>query len=422
MSDDKKRPVPLPPDDFSKTTPNINVPGQAAEPASDWDKTNYNYPKQPSPDEWGRTVANIKPINTSGQDFDKTFYPGSQTSQRPAVPEWGMTEARIDAANADFGSKSSDFGGQDESYGKTTPYFTLPEAERAKYQNLPPTPSEKAAQEAQEERKKGVPGWLWGLLVMFMMFFIMVSGIVLVYIFFFRNLGFQVSVQGAPPGSDVRVDNVPHGVTNPDGSQDLKNLKAGDRVITIVHPNITCEPMHVQGKDGETLQPIFARCSVVPATTSDDCTTFQPGEFDKAEKCYYKALADLPDPFTAEQLIKALNLLIINFETNKATVPDQRLAALQKGAEYIKKLQQMQPGVILEVGGHTDSQGSDSTNQPLSENRAKAVKDILVKYGVNDSTLQVRGYGSKVPRFDNNTDQGRFLNRRIEYKIVQKPN
>ncbi|HEY2866848.1 MAG TPA: hypothetical protein VGJ02_07140, partial [Pyrinomonadaceae bacterium] len=218
MSDDKKRPVPPPPDDFSKTTPNINVPGQTSEPESDWDKTNYNYPKQPASEEWGRTVANIKPINTAGQDFDKTFYPGSQASQKPAVPEWGMTEARVDMANADFGSKSSDFAGHEEGYGKTTPYFTLPEAERAKYQNLPPTPSEKAAQEAQEVKKKGVPGWIWGLLAMFVMFFIMVTGIVLVYIFFFRTIGFEVSVQGAPPGSDVRIDNVSHGVTKPDGS------------------------------------------------------------------------------------------------------------------------------------------------------------------------------------------------------------
>jgi len=420
VSDDKKRPVAPPPDDFSKTTPNINVPGQTAEPVSDWDKTNYNYPKQPASEEWGRTVANIKPINTSGQDFDKTFYPGAQTSQKPAVPEWGMTEARVDMANADFGSKPSDFAGHDEGYGKTTPYFTLPEAERAKYQNLPPTPAEQAAQQAQEEKKKGVPGWLWGLLVMFVMFFIMIIGIVLVWLVFLRPIGFQVTVQGAPPGSDVQIDNVSHGVTKPDGSSFLGNLQAGDRVITIVHPNITCPAVHVQGKDGDKLEKVISGCTPIVAKSTDDCVNFHPGEFDKAEQCYYKALADLPDPFTAEQLINALNILIVNFDSNKYNVPDQRLAALQKGAEYIKKLQQIQPGVVLEVGGHTDNVGTDATNQPLSENRAKAVKAILVQYGVSDSTLQIRGYGSSQPRFPNDTDQNKFLNRRIEYKIVKK--
>ena len=152
MSDEKKRASPPPPDDWSKTAPNINVPGRTSEPAADWDKTNYNYPKQPPSDEWGKTIANIKPIDTGGQDFDKTYFPGGQQSQKPSVPEWGMTEARLDLANPDFGGENS---GQEEGYGKTTPYFTLPEAERAKYQNLPPTPTEQAAQEAEEKKKKG---------------------------------------------------------------------------------------------------------------------------------------------------------------------------------------------------------------------------------------------------------------------------
>jgi outer membrane protein OmpA-like peptidoglycan-associated protein len=419
VSDDKKRPASPPPDDYSKTTPNINLPGQSSQSdTSDWDKTNYNYPKQPSPDEWGRTVANIKPIDTSSQDFDKTFFPGQGSAQKPGVPEWGMTEARVDLANADFGAKSSDFAGHEEGYGKTTPYFTLPESERAKYQNLPPTPTEQAEQERKE--KRGVPGWIWVLLAMFVMFFVMVAGIGLVYLIFFRTIGFTVSVQGAPPGSDVRVDNISVSVTNPDGSQVLHNLKAGDREITIVHPNFNCEPRHVQGKDGETLEPVIARCQAKPVAPTDDCTSFQPGEFDKAERCYNKALDDLPNPFTAEQLISALNILIINFESGKSDVPPVRLAALQKGATFIKKLQQAQPGIILEIGGHTDSDGTPASNQKLSEDRANAVKKILVGYGVNGDGLQTRGYGATQPKFDNSTSVGKFLNRRIQYSIVKK--
>ena len=420
MSDDKKIPSAPPPDDYSKTTPNINLPGQSApSPESDWDKTNYNYPKQPSPDEWGRTVANIKPIDTSRQDHDKTFFPGAQSGQRPSVPEWGMTDARVDVDNADFGTQASDFGAQEQTYGKTTPYFTLPEAERAKYQNLPPTPTEQQAAEV-EQAKKGVPGWIWTLLAMFVMFFVLLIGIGLVWVFFFRPVGFSVSVKGAPPGSTVKVDNVEWGVTDSDGSIPLQNLKAGTKQISIVHPNYKCEDRQVQGKDGDVLEPIIARCQPVIPKSTDDCTNFHPGEFDKAEQCYYKALGDLPDPFTAEQLISALNILIINFDSGKFNVPPQRMAALQKGAEYIKKLQQTQPGVVLEVGGHTDNVGSDASNQPLSENRAKAVRDILVNYGVNSAGLQVRGYGSTQPRFPNDTDQNKFLNRRIEYKIVKK--
>src|SRR5207245_3113875 len=132
------------------------------------------------------------------------------------------------------------------------------------------------------------------------------------------------------------------------------------------------------------------------------------------------ALDSLPDPFTAEDLIKALNLLVINFESNKYDIPLVRLKALEKAAAFIKTFQQRQPTVVLEVGGHTDSQGTDATNQPLSENRAKAVRDKLVSFGVNANGLQVRGYGKTKPIADNNTDEGKFKNRRIEYSIVKK--
>jgi outer membrane protein OmpA-like peptidoglycan-associated protein len=417
VSDDKKTPSPLPPDDWSKTAPNVNVPGQSRDQgATDWDKTNYNLPKQPPSEEWGRTVANIKPIDTGGgpPDFDKTFFPGAQ---KPSVPEWGLTEARVDINNTDFGGQS---GSPEEGYGKTTPYFTLPEAERAKYQNLPPTPAEAAAQDAVEQKAKGgVPGWLWGLLAMSVMFFVLVVGIAFVYFFFLRTVGFTVTVKGAPAGSEVRVDDRAVAVTDPDGSFLLRNLQSGERVISVNHPNYSCEKHPVKGADGDALEWIVSGCKAIAAKTTDNCEVFQPGEFDKAERCYNKALEELPDPFTADQLVKALNILIINFDSGKSDVPMQRLAALQKGAGYIKKLQDRDPSIVLEVGGHTDNIGGDASNMALSQNRANAVKDILVRYGVNTSGLQTRGYGATQPKFDNNTEQGKFLNRRIQYSVVK---
>jgi outer membrane protein OmpA-like peptidoglycan-associated protein len=418
VSDDKKTPSPPPSDDdWGKTTPNINIPGQSRDPGtSDWDKTNYNMPKQPPAEEWGRTVANIKPIDTSGKspDFDKTFFPGAQ---KPSVPEWGMTEARVDMSNADFGGPAA----EEEGYGKTTPYFTLPEAERAKYQNLPPTPAEQAQQNAAEQKAKGgVPGWLWALLAMSAMFFVLIVGIVFVYFFFLRAVGFNVTVKGAPAGSEVRVDDRPVAVTDADGSFLLRNLQAGDRIISVNHPNYSCEKHQVKGTDGDNLEWIVSGCKAIAAAPSDNCETFQPGEFDKAERCYNKALDALADPFTPDDLVKALNILIINFDSGKADVPVQRMAALQKGAGFIIKLQKIDPNVVLEVGGHTDNVGNDASNMTLSQNRANAVKDILVRYGVNAASLQTRGYGATQPKFDNNTDQGKFLNRRIQYSVVKK--
>jgi outer membrane protein OmpA-like peptidoglycan-associated protein len=411
VSEDNKIPPP-PPDDFSKTTPNIKLPENDSPPA-DWDKTNYNFPKQPAPDEWGKTVTNIKPIDTGGHDFDKTFYPGSKP---PATPEWGMTEANVNAS--DFGSRPEDFGSAEPGYDKTTPYFRLPESERAKYQNLPPTPTEQAAQAEQEEKSKGgVPGWVWVAAGLMTMFFFAVVVLAAVYFFILRDTSFEVTVKGAPPGSTVQVDGSPLAVTDEDGSFRLKNLKAGEREISIVHPTFTCEKRRITGGNGANPEPIIARCTAIAAKATDDCGNIHFGEDDKAERCYNSALDALPDPFTAEDLVKALNILIINFESGKSDIPPVRLAALQKGATFIKKLPQ---GVILEVGGHTDNVGQPASNQTLSEARATAVKTVLVKFGVADGTLQTRGYGATKPITTNDTVDGKYRNRRIEYSIVKK--
>jgi outer membrane protein OmpA-like peptidoglycan-associated protein len=111
--------------------------------------------------------------------------------------------------------------------------------------------------------------------------------------------------------------------------------------------------------------------------------------------------------------------LVINFASGSYEVPAVRLAALQKGSDYIKKLP---PDIVLEVGGHTDNVGGDASNQNLSENRANAVKTKLVGFGVRGDALQTRGYGATKPKpgADNSTEQGRFYNRRIEYSIVRK--
>ena len=68
----------------------------------------------------------------------------------------------------------------------------------------------------------------------------------------------------------------------------------------------------------------------------------------------------------------------------------------------------------LEVQGHTDNVGSDAYNQTLSEARARAVVDWLTKHGTAPDRLTAKGYGQTVPVADNNTDEGRAKNRRVE--------
>lgn len=425
MSDDNKYPPPPPPDDFTKTTPNIRLPENEAPPPPDWDKSNYNYPKQPAADEWGKTVTNIKPIETGGGEFDRTFYPGTKA---PSTPEWGKTEANVNAA--DLGMRPEDFGSVDTGYDKTTPYFRLPETERNKYQNLPPTPSEAvAAAEREVKEQAGLPTWFWVSAGLMTMFFFAIVVLAVAYFLFMRDTSFEVTVRGAPLGSTVMVDGSPLAVTDEDGSFKLKNLKAGEREISIVHPTHTCEKRMITGGNGVNPEPIVARCTALTAKSTDNCGDIRFGEDDKAELCYNSALDALDamsttdasgnrkDNFTVEQLVKALNILIINFESKKWDIPPVRMAALQKGAGFIKRLPS---SVILEVGGHTDNVGQPASNQTLSEARANAVKDALVKFGVTDSMLVTRGYGATKPIATNDTNDGKFRNRRIEYSVVKK--
>jgi OmpA-OmpF porin, OOP family len=76
------------------------------------------------------------------------------------------------------------------------------------------------------------------------------------------------------------------------------------------------------------------------------------------------------------------------------------------------------PSMHIEISGHTCSMGSDAYNQRLSERRAKAIEDYLVKNGINALRLAAIGYGESMPKVSNETEEGRQFNRRVEFKIT----
>ena len=75
------------------------------------------------------------------------------------------------------------------------------------------------------------------------------------------------------------------------------------------------------------------------------------------------------------------------------------------------------PDTDLLIAGHTDSVGSDSYNQRLSEQRARAAADYLASQGVNRDRIQTRGLGEGEPKLSNATEEGRAANRRVEVAI-----
>lgn len=85
--------------------------------------------------------------------------------------------------------------------------------------------------------------------------------------------------------------------------------------------------------------------------------------------------------------------------------------------ELYKHLNQ-NPKLNIEIYGHTDNVGSDTRNKELSEQRAKAVADYLISQGLDISKIKAFGFGSSKPISDNETEDGRQLNRRVEFILI----
>lgn len=123
-----------------------------------------------------------------------------------------------------------------------------------------------------------------------------------------------------------------------------------------------------------------------------------------------------PAPKPAEQKVKLAADTLFDFD--KATLRPEGKAKLD---EIVSQLGKYNVEVILAVG-HTDRIGSDAYNQKLSERRANAVRDVLVnQYGVAGDRVSSVGYGESRPVADNNTDEGRAVNRRVEASVEAQP-
>ncbi|MBI4721020.1 MAG: OmpA family protein [Chitinivibrionia bacterium] len=114
-------------------------------------------------------------------------------------------------------------------------------------------------------------------------------------------------------------------------------------------------------------------------------------------------------------VIRAYN---INFETDKADLKQESFKILDE----IGTLLVQWPMLQIEIGGHTDSQGSDAYNQKLSEQRAQAVHDYLVKTfpKIESANLTTKGYGEGKSIASNTTAEGRAKNRRVEFTVLNQ--
>lgn len=107
----------------------------------------------------------------------------------------------------------------------------------------------------------------------------------------------------------------------------------------------------------------------------------------------------------------------VQFDINKATIKPVSNALLDEVGAVLKEHPEI---ARIEVQGHTDNTGNAKANETLSQNRANAVMEALVKRGVEAGRLTAKGYGQNVPVADNKTKEGKQLNRRVQFKILEK--
>jgi outer membrane protein OmpA-like peptidoglycan-associated protein len=129
-----------------------------------------------------------------------------------------------------------------------------------------------------------------------------------------------------------------------------------------------------------------------------------------------------------DQLREQLNAVLVTRETARGLIVNMsdvlfdtarhslRPAAREKLAR-VSGILSLHSDLVLEVEGHTDSVGSDSYNQGLSERRAESVKQYLISQGVKSESITSRGFGESQPVADNSTAAGRQQNRRVEIVV-----
>jgi len=120
------------------------------------------------------------------------------------------------------------------------------------------------------------------------------------------------------------------------------------------------------------------------------------------------------DPTVCQQLFAdLLGKARIRFESGKADIAADSAGLLDRLIETALRC----PSANIEIAGHTDADGEEAANQTLSEKRAQAVADYLIKAGLPASRFTPVGYGSTQPIAGNDTEQGKAQNRRIDFVV-----
>ncbi|GIR59580.1 MAG: hypothetical protein CM15mP65_21610 [Crocinitomicaceae bacterium] len=119
---------------------------------------------------------------------------------------------------------------------------------------------------------------------------------------------------------------------------------------------------------------------------------------------------------TPVEIGKSIIIDDLHFKTGLTELDDASYRLLDQLVDFMSQNSTLK----IEIAGHTDSDGSEEFNQTLSEGRAQSAVNYIIEKGVDQNRLVAKGYGETQPLFENDTEENKANNRRVELKVIGK--
>ena len=259
---------------------------------------------------------------------------------------------------------------------------------------------------------------------------------------FYHSLGFVASIAKKnvpvilPPAPPVVLDRDGDGVMDMDDKcPDVPGLisllgcpdRDGDGIPDIddkcpdVAGTVKYDGCPIPDTDGDGINDELDKCPTVKGVARyEGCPipdTDGDGIADDEDKCPTRPgpASNRGCPVIAKEIVEKINFAAKNVFF--ATGSFKLLPKSFKSLDEVVRLMKEDESLMIDIDGHTDSQGSDESNQVLSDNRAGSVKNYLTGKGVEETRLKSAGYGETKPVADNATAAGRAKNRRTEMTV-----
>lgn len=179
----------------------------------------------------------------------------------------------------------------------------------------------------------------------------------------------------------------------------------------------TAATMGCPDRDGDGVADADDRCPDVAGPFTGCPDTDGDGLMDADDSCPEEAgpttNKGCPEIKEEDKEVLEFAMRAVQFETGKATLKVESNTVLDQIVDILNQY----PGYKLIIAGHTDNVGDENNNQVLSEERARSCYQYLASKGINPRRMSYVGYGESQPVAENDTPQGRTLNRRVEFDL-----